>query len=528
VTPVKPDGASDGAGVHLRWGRHAELPANAGSRYLQMQLVPDSSASYRLNHGAAHHEEMEEGIMRDTVGDEHEGQRTSILQVAIASFIGTSIEWYDFFLYGTAAALVFGALFFPQADPLTGTLLAFATFSVGFVARPLGGIVFGHYGDRVGRKAMLVLSLLIMGVATFLIGALPTYATIGVLAPILLVVLRFLQGFAVGGEWGGAVLMAVEHAPEGKRGFYGSFPQMGVPAGLLLSTGLMLVLAQTLSEAAFQAWGWRIPFLLSAVLVLVGLFIRLKVLETPAFSKVKATQSEARLPILEVLREHPKPLVLAIGAFVVVNGIFYLLVTFILSYGTTQLGLPRSVLLNGVMIATVFLFVGLPAFASLSDRVGRRPVYIAGAAFMGAFAFPFWWMVDSKQPALIALALSLGLLALAAMYGPQAAFFSELFSTRVRYSGASLGYQLAAVLGGGLSPFIATALLLEFNGASWPIAAYMLVLSLISVLSVYLATETHQSEIAEEQPLADRIVAEVAGPDLEPEHASPAAVKSYG
>jgi MFS transporter, MHS family, shikimate and dehydroshikimate transport protein len=466
--------------------------------------------------------------MLDKLGGEHEGQRTSILQVAIASFIGTSIEWYDFFLYGTAAALVFGKLFFPESDPLTGTLLAFATFSIGFVARPVGGIIFGHYGDRIGRKAMLVLSLSIMGVATFLIGAMPTYASIGVWAPILLVILRFLQGLAVGGEWGGAVLMAVEHAPKGKRGFYGSFPQMGVPAGLLLSTGLLLVLSQVLTDAAFLAWGWRIPFLLSAVLVLVGMFIRLRVLETPAFSKVKESHSEARLPVLDVVRHYPGTLALAIGSFIVVNGVFYLLITFILSYGTATLGLSRNVLLNGVLISSLFLLVGLPAFAGLSDRVGRRPVYIAGAASMALLAFPFWWLVDSRDPVLIALALILGQISMAAMYGPQAAFFSELFGTRVRYSGASLGYQLAAVLGGGLSPFIATALLLEFEGASWPIAAYMLLLALISVLSVYLTTETHQSEIAEEQSPTGLIVTEAASPGRDAEDDRPTAAASFG
>jgi MFS transporter, MHS family, shikimate and dehydroshikimate transport protein len=436
---------------------------------------------------------------------------SKIMQVAFASFIGTSIEWYDFFLYGTAAALVFGRLFFPEADALTGTLLAFATFSVGFVARPVGGVVFGHYGDRVGRKTMLVLSLLIMGGATFLIGLVPTYAAIGILAPLLLVTLRFLQGFAVGGEWGGAVLMAVEHAPREKRGFYGSFPQMGVPAGLLLSTGTVLVLSQALSNADFVAWGWRVPFLLSAVLIAVGLFIRLKVLETPAFTQVKASHSEARLPVLEVILHHPRTLVLAIGSFIVVNGIFYLLVTFSLSYGTTQLGLSRNVILNAVLISATVLFIALPAFAALSDRLGRRPVYIAGAIGMGLLAFPFWWLFDSGQPAQILLALILGQICMAAMYGPQAAFFSELFGTRVRYTGASLGYQLAAVLGGGLSPFIATQLLVDSGGASWPIAVYMLGLSVISVICVSLVRETHQAEITDE-PASQRVgvVAEAA------------------
>jgi MFS transporter, MHS family, shikimate and dehydroshikimate transport protein len=435
-----------------------------------------------------------------------------VLQVALASFIGTSIEWYDFFLYGTAAALVFGRLFFPETDALTGTLLAFATFSVGFVARPVGGIVFGHYGDRVGRKTMLVLSLLIMGTATFLIGLIPTYAAIGVLAPMLLVALRFLQGFAVGGEWGGAVLMAVEHAPRHKRGFYGSFPQMGVPAGLLLSTGVILVLSQSVSNADFLAWGWRVPFLLSAILIGVGLFIRLNVLETPAFSQIKATRSEARLPILDVLLRHPRTLVLAIGSFIVVNGIFYLMVTFSLSYGTAQLGLSRNVILNAVLISATVLFVALPSFAALSDRFGRRPVYIAGAVGMGLLAFPFWWLFDSRDPGLIVLALILGQLSMAAMYGPQAAFFSELFGSRVRYTGASLGYQLAAVLGGGLSPFIATQLLVDSGGASWPIAAYMLALALVSVVSVYLVKETHRSEIADEHPSAShQLVPEIAG-----------------
>lgn len=422
-------------------------------------------------------------------------QRDEIVKVAFASAIGTTVEWYDFFLYGTAAALVFNQQFFPNIDPLMGTLAAFASFGVGFFARPVGGIVFGHFGDRVGRKSMLVLSLMIMGIATFLIGLLPSYQQIGVWAPILLVVLRLLQGFGVGGEWGGAVLMAVEHSPEGKRGFFGSWPQVGVPAGLLLATGVF-ALFSALPDEQFLSWGWRVPFLLSIILVGIGLFIRLKILESPAFQQMQQEGREARLPIVEVLREQTKPVLVAMGLRVAENGAFYIFSVFVLTYITQQLGLPRSVALTGVLIAAAAELFTVPLFGALSDKVGRRPVYLGGALFSLAFAFPFFWLMDTGSPVLIVTAIVVSLaIGHAAMYGPQAAFFSELFTTRVRYSGASLGYQLASVFAGGLSPFIATALLAWQGGDPWAVASYMALMALITVIAALVATETFKDKL---------------------------------
>ena len=445
------------------------------------------------------------------LGGEEIGPTTSITTVAIASFIGTTIEWYDFFLYGTAAALVFNKLFFPEFDPLVGTLAAFGTYAVGFLARPIGGIVIGHYGDKIGRKAMLILTLLIMGIATFLVGLMPTYEQIGVWAAVILVLLRLAQGFGVGGEWGGAVLMAVEHAPAGRRGFYGSWPQTGVPAGLLLST-LVFSIFSSQPEAQFLAWGWRVPFLLSFILVIVGMFIRLKLAETPAFARVKETQTLARMPILDVIRTYPKNVLLAMGARIAENGFFYIFSVFVLSYVTQALKLPRQTILNAVLLAAALELVVIPAFGALSDRIGRRPVYLFGAAFAAIFSFPFFWLLDTKQDFLVWLAVILGLnLAHGAMYGPQASFFSELFGTRVRYSGASLGYQLASVLAGGLSPIIATALLAGSGGSYVPIAIYMIGMAVITLIAVYIATETVSHDIAAEQPEERRLLAEERG-----------------
>jgi MFS transporter, MHS family, shikimate and dehydroshikimate transport protein len=332
---------------------------------------------------------------------EPQGRTQSVRQVVAASFIGTTIEWYDFFLYGTAAALVFNKLFFPEAEPSSGTLLALATYGVGFAARPLGGIIFGHFGDRIGRKAMLVLSLLIMGVATFLIGAMPTYAQIGIWAPVILVLLRIAQGIGVGGEWGGAVLMSVEHAPKGRRGFFGSWPQMGVPAGLFLSTVVFLIVQQTTSDAAFLSWGWRIPFLLSVVLIAIGLFVRLRLYESPAFQRVKETQTEAPMPILDVLRKYPREVLLAMGMRIAENGTFYILTVWVLVYGNEHLELAKSTMLWGVVIAALIGLVTIPLYGALSDRVGRRPLYLGGALFSLVFAFPFFWMVNTKTEILI-------------------------------------------------------------------------------------------------------------------------------
>ncbi|MDP9455207.1 MAG: MFS transporter [Actinobacteria bacterium] len=428
----------------------------------------------------------------ERLGGEDRGARPSVGQVALASFIGTTVEWYDYFLYGTAAAVVFAPLFFPESEPLIGTLLAFATFGVGFAARPLGGVFFGHFGDRIGRKAMLVTTLLLMGIATFCIGLLPTYGQVGILAPILLVFLRLVQGFSLGGEWGGAVLMATEYSPRGRRGFYGSWPQMGAFSGLLIGTGVFALFSR-LPEEQFLAWGWRIPFLLSIVLVGVGLFVRLKIAESPAFNRVKATGTESRMPIVDVFREHPKSVLLAMGARMAENGVFYILAVFSISYVTETVGMDKGVALNAVLIGAAVGFFVIAAFGALSDKVGRRPVYMGGAAFSALFAFPFFWMLDSGSAPLIYLGVVIGIIGHAAMYGPQAAFFSELFGARVRYSGASVGYQLASVLAGGLSPFIAVALL-SWAGSFWPIALYMIGLCLLTLLAVYVASETYQSD----------------------------------
>jgi MFS transporter, MHS family, shikimate and dehydroshikimate transport protein len=447
------------------------------------------------------------GAIVESVGGQREGETQSIRQVIAASFIGTTIEWYDFFLYGSAAALVFGQLFFPNIDPLIGTLAAFGTFGVGFVARPVGGIIFGHYGDRIGRKTMLVVSLLMMGIATFIIGLLPTADSIGIWAPILLVVMRLFQGLGVGGEWGGAVLLAVEHSPENRRGYYGSWAQMGVPAGLLLANAVLLPLASILTEEQFLAWGWRVPFLLSIVLVAVGLFIRLKIMESPTFRQVQETQTEAPMPIVDVVRYHPKNVLLAMGMRIAENGNFYIITVFVLDYVTKDLGLSKSVGLWGVIIGAAVGLLTIPAYGALSDRLGRRPVYMFGAIFSLLFAFPFFLLLDTQMSILIWLAIGVALwLGHDPMYGPQAAYFSELFGTRLRYSGASIGYQLASVVGGGISPLIAASLLAYAGGEPWLIATYMAVLSLITIVSVYLASETFQEDITAERPEERRAV----------------------
>ena len=439
----------------------------------------------------------------ERIGGEGEGQTSSIRQVALASFIGTAIEWYDFFLYGTAAALIFGELFFPEFSSTAGTLAAFSTYAVGFAARPLGGIVFGHYGDKIGRKAMLILSLLIMGIATALIGVLPTFESIGILAPILLVVLRFCQGIGVGGEWGGAVLMAVEHAPDGRRGFFGSWPQMGVPAGLLSGNLVFLAATAWLPES----WGWRVPFLFSLVLVGVGLFIRLRIMETPAFLQVKETRTEAPMPILDVLRTYPKNVLLAMGMRFAENGTFYVLTVFVLTYIVEELKLEETTGLIGVLIAAAIGLFTIPFFGHLSDRVGRRPLYLLGSVFSLLFAFPFFWLLNTGVEPLIWLAIILGVnIGHDAMYGPQAAFFAELFGTRVRYSGASLGYQLASVFAGGFAPLISLALLTAYGYGA--VALYMAAMALITVVSVLLATETYQGDITETRTEERELIAE--------------------
>jgi MFS transporter, MHS family, shikimate and dehydroshikimate transport protein len=430
------------------------------------------------------------------VGGQRQGDVRDVKKVAFASFIGTTIEWYDFFLYGTAAALVFGDLFFPKAEPAVGTLAAFGTYAVGFAARPLGGVVFGHFGDRAGRKTMLVLALMIMGSATFLIGCLPTYSSVGVLAPVLLVALRFMQGIGVGGEWGGAVLMSVEHAPKGRRGFFGSWPQMGVPAGLALSTTVFAIVRGLTSDATFSAWAWRLPFLLSIVLVVVGLVIRMKLMESPIFQKVQESNTKSDKPIVDVVKEHPRDVLTAMGMRVAENGIFYVYTVFFLAYGEDTLKVSEETMLIGVIIVACIGLFTIPFYGRLSDRVGRRPLYMTGAVVSLLMCFPAFLLADTKSAILIWLAMVLGInIGHDLMYGPQAAYFAELFGTRVRYSGASLGYQLASVFAGGFAPLIAAALLTAGGDRPWLVGAYMAVMASITIVATAFARETYREDI---------------------------------
>ena len=411
-------------------------------------------------------------------------------RVVLASFIGTTIEWYDFFLYGTAAALVFNRLFFPTLDPLAGTLSAYVTYAVGFVARPLGGAIFGHFGDRMGRKKMLVWSLSLMGLSSTLIGLTPTYDRIGIWAPIMLTTLRFCQGIAAGGEWGGAVLLAVEHSAGERRGLHGAWPQMGTPAGLLLSTLVFAAVSSWLPEPAFMAWGWRIPFLLSIVLVAIGLFIRLRVMESPSFERLKDARGESRMPLLDVFREHPREVLVGMGIRFAQNLVFYIYTVFILSYGEKTLGYPRSVMLRGVMIASFIGIFATPFWSYLSDRVGRRPILLGGVTFLLVFSYPFFWLFD-RGPAFVPVAMILAMnIGHDMMYGPMAATLSELFGTRVRYSGASLTYQLTSVVSGGVAPFIATVLLAKYGIGA--VAGYVAASCVVTIVATLFLKETHR------------------------------------
>jgi MFS family permease len=449
----------------------------------------------------------------------HRLDERSIRKIASISAVGSAIEWYDFFIFGTAAALVFPSLFFPKANPTAGALLTFSVFGVAFLARPLGGVVWGHFGDRVGRKKAFLTALFTMAVGTTLIGVLPTYATIGVAAPILLTVLRFVQGLAVGGQWGGAVLLATEFAPRNKRGFYGSFAQVGVPLGVILGQVLFIVVAARTDPATFAAWGWRVPFLLSVLLIGVAAYAQRRLEDTPAFRRLQQLRAEQAgqsvpsgqvgaatpsrrggSPVIEAFRHYPRQILLGAGAFIVVNATFYIYIVYILDYATKHLRLSTTVVLLAILVASLVQIAALPAFAALSDRIGRRRTYLAGAVATAVWAVPFFLLVDTGQAGLLALALVIAQVSLSMMYGPQAAFFSEMFSARVRYSGASLGYQIGAALGGGFSPVIATALFAA-TGTTLSISAYMVVLALVAIACVWALTETYQANM-EDEPVA--------------------------
>lgn len=423
----------------------------------------------------------------------------SIRRIAGLSLVGASVEWFDFFLFGTAAALVFPRLFFPSGDEFAGLLASFAVLGVGFLARPLGGILWGHFGDRAGRKKAFLAALLTMAVASVLIGLLPTYAAIGVAAPILLTVLRFTQGLAVGGQWGGAVLLATEFAPPGKRGFYGSFAQIGVPIGVLLGVVAYFLLGTAMAPEAFDAYGWRIPFIASVVLVAVAIYAKSRLEDTPAFKKLQQLAAEnpetaRRSPVLEVLRHHWGRIVLAGGAFTVVNTTFYIYITFMLSYGTKTVGLSSPEVLLAIAIAALVQIPALAIFAAMSDRIGRRTMYIAGSVGTAIWAYPLFWLADMKSVLTLTISLTVAQLTLSMMYGPLAAFFAELFSAELRYSGASLGYQLGAVLGGAIAPLLAVYLQQQTGGTS-AISIYIIIVSVIAIACTLALTETYRTDL---------------------------------
>ena len=418
-------------------------------------------------------------------------------RVLWASLIGSSIEWFDYFLYGTVAALVFNQLFFPAEDPAVGTMLAFASFALSFFIRPFGGIIFSHIGDRIGRKKTLVLTLGLMGGATVLMGLLPTYQAIGIAAPILMVLLRLVQGLGIGGEWGGAMLLAVEYAPKERRGFFGSVPQMGVTIGMLLAT-LALTVMSMLPDDVFLSWGWRVPFVLSAVLVFVGLWIRKGIDETPSFKKNQAAGNVVAVPLLETLKHHKREVLIAVGAKFVETAPFYIMSTFIVYYATKELGFSRTQALNAVTVATVVTTLLIPLMGALSDRIGRKTVYTAGVLMMMAYAFPYFWLLQTRSFGMLILATVIGL---GVIWAPTTAvlgtMFSEIFKSNVRYTGITLGYQIGAALAGGTAPLVATFLLAKFDHSYVPIALYIIFTGLVSLVAIAAVSERSGRQLDE-------------------------------
>ncbi|MEL0227571.1 MAG: MFS transporter [Gammaproteobacteria bacterium] len=428
---------------------------------------------------------------------------SNIKKVALTSLSGTSIEWYDFFLYGAAAGLVFPKLFFGEVDPTTALILSFLTFAAGFIARPVGGIIFGHFGDIVGRKKTLVIALMLMGVSSTMIGLLPTYETIGIAAPLLLTFLRFCQGIAIGGQWGGAMLLVTESAPSNRRGFYGAYAQAGAPVGVILANIAFISVSSLTTEEDFLSWGWRIPFLISFVLVLISMYIQLRLEDTKAFKELEATKSQDQdnrrqiksSPILEALRRYPGRISLAAGAFLSIQVTFYILVAFILAYGVQTTELSRNDILMAVLIGSALMVPTQFVFSDYSDKHGRKGIFMTGAVLTALWSFALFPLIDTGNFYLVIVGVTGGLVFLGMMYGPQAAFFAELFSTEVRYSGASLGYQIGAIIGGSFAPTIATLLWKNYD-IFW-VSAYIAFASLLSLISVYFLTETYQRDLNE-------------------------------
>lgn len=418
-------------------------------------------------------------------------------RILVASLVGSSIEWFDYFLYGTVAALVFNQLFFVNEDPTIGLLLSYASFALAFFIRPFGGVIFSHIGDRIGRKKTLVITLSLMGVATFGMGLLPTYQAVGIWAPILLITLRLVQGLGIGGEWGGALLLAVEYAPAEKRGLFGAIPQMGVTIGMLLGT-VALSIMTLLPENAFMTWGWRIPFIFSALLVFFGLWIRKGIDETPSFKKVKESGEVPKLPIVETLKNYWREVLIAVGAKVVETAPFYIFSTFVVSYATANLGFSRTATLTAVMIATIITTILIPFMGMLSDKIGRKKLFIGGTIGMALFAFPYFWLLQQKSVLLLIVATVIGL---GVIWAPITAvlgtMFSEIFDARIRYTGITLGYQIGAALAGGTAPLVATALLNRFNNSYVPVALYIIFASVLSLAAIWAVKDRSNQKLDE-------------------------------